>query len=340
MSEHMLSVEGISKQFTIGGGFLAGSRAQKLRAVENVSFGISPHETLGLVGESGCGKSTTASMVLQLTKPTAGVIRFDGIDINQARRADWSRYRQSVQAVLQDPYTSLNPRMRVGSIIAEPLVVSSKLSKVEINRRVAEMVEQVGLPADAPGLYPHEFSGGQRQRIALARALALRPRLIVLDEAVSGLDVSMKAQILNLLKDLQSETGIAYLLISHNLADVSYLCDRVMVMYLGRIVESGPVDQVFADPLHPYTRALLAAALPVDPDSVTKDEFAVSGEVPSPIDPPAGCPFHPRCPNAMDVCRVDRPPLEPIRPDHNAACHLYDENVEAVVDPVSIERGV
>ena len=340
MSEHMLSVEGVSKQFTVGGGFLSGTKARQLRAVEKVSFDISANETVGLVGESGCGKSTTASLVLQLAKPTSGVVRFDGVDINKSSRAEWMRYRRSVQAVLQDPFTSLNPRMRVRHIIAEPLVVNSKSTKQEIDRRVAEVVEQVGLPADAPGLYPHEFSGGQRQRIALARALAVKPRLIVLDEAVSGLDVSMKAQILNLLKDLQTDTGIAYLLISHNLADVSYLCDRVMVMYLGRIVEAGPVEQVFADPLHPYTRGLLAAALPVDPDSPDKNEFEVSGEVPSPIDPPSGCPFHPRCPRAMDVCRLERPPLERIRPGHDTACHLYDGDRKTVVDPVSIERGI
>jgi oligopeptide/dipeptide ABC transporter ATP-binding protein len=320
-SDTLLSVEGVSKYFRVGGGLL--------RAVEDVSFGIEDTEIVGLVGESGCGKSTTASMVLQLEAPTSGVVRFNGVDINKARRAEWSVYRQSVQAVFQDPYSSLNPRSRVRNIIAEPLVVNSHLSKREIDRRVAEVVEQVSLPVEAPSLYPHEFSGGQRQRIALARSLVLKPKLIVLDEAVSGLDVSMKAQILNLLKDLQQDYGMAYLLISHNLADVGYLCDRVMVMYLGRIVESGPVEQVFADPLHPYTRALLSASLPVDAAPDHGEELPIVGEVPSPLNPPTGCAFHTRCPLVMDQCRHIRPTLDLIQPDHATACHLYPPRTDA-----------
>lgn len=338
MSEQLLSVEGVSKNFRVGGGFLA-AKAGVLRAVDNVSFTIAANETVGLVGESGCGKSTTASMVLQLAKPTSGLIRFNGIDINRARRHEWRGYRRSVQAVLQDPYSSLNPRQRVRQIVGEPLVINSRMSKREIDRRVAEVIEQVGLRSEALGLYPHEFSGGQRQRIALARALVLNPRLIVLDEAVSGLDVSMKAQILNLLKDLQDDYEMAYLLISHSLADVRYLCDRVMVMYLGRIVESGPVEQVLGEPLHPYTQGLVTAALPVDPDSATKDDIEIIGEVPSPLDPPTGCTFHTRCPMVMDVCRVDSPALGRVHQDHATACHLYDEDTGRVADPVSLKRG-
>jgi peptide/nickel transport system ATP-binding protein len=335
----MLSVEGVSKHFRLGGGFLTGQRPSTLRAVTDVSFDIDPNETVGLVGESGCGKSTTASMVLQLAAPTVGVVSFNGVDINKAHGKQWGAYRRSVQAVLQDPYSSLNPRMRVRRIIGEPLVINSKLSKREIAARVVEVIEQVGLPAEAAALYPHEFSGGQRQRIALARALVLKPKLIVLDEAVSGLDVSMKAQILNLLKDLQTEYGMAYLLISHNLADVRYLCDRVMVMYLGRIVESGPVEQVFNDPLHPYTKGLLAASVPVDPDSEAKDEIEIAGEVPSPVEPPSGCAFHTRCPMAMEVCAVALPTLEAIRPNHQTACHLYDDNATELIESSSFERG-
>jgi oligopeptide/dipeptide ABC transporter ATP-binding protein len=334
MSDHLLKVENVKKHFRIGGGFLTGTDAATLKAVDGVSFDISVNETLGLVGESGCGKSTTASLLLQLAEPTSGSILFQGQDINKSSRAQWSKYRRSVQAVLQDPFTSLNPRMRVRTIVAEPLVINSEFSNVDVGKRVAEVIEQVGLPAEAAGLYPHEFSGGQRQRIALARALAVKPKLIVLDEAVSGLDVSMKAQILNLLKDLQAEYGMAYLLISHNLADVQYLCDRVMVMYLGKIVEAGSVERVFSDPLHPYTRALLTAALPVDPDAADREGVEIAGEVPSPINPPKGCAFHTRCPMVMDVCMDQRPDLASIRPGHSAACHFYD----AEVNSAALER--
>jgi oligopeptide/dipeptide ABC transporter ATP-binding protein len=314
-ADMLLSVEGVSKHFRVGGGLL--------RAVEDVSFSIGETEILGLVGESGCGKSTTARLVLQLETPTSGVIRFNGVDINTARRSERSTYRRSVQAVLQDPYSSLNPRSRVRSIIAEPLVVNSDLSRREIDRRVAEVVEAVSLPAEAPSLYPHEFSGGQRQRIALARSLILRPSLIVLDEPVSGLDMSMKAQILNLLRDLQQDYGMAYLLISHSLADVRYLCDRVMVMYLGRIVESGPVEQVLGDPLHPYTKALLSASLPLDATPDHGEELPIAGEVPSPLSPPTGCAFHTRCPVAIEQCPHIRPALTTITPLHATACHLH-----------------
>ena len=327
-ADTLLSVEGVCKHFRVRSGLL--------RAVEDVSFGIGETEIVGLVGESGCGKSTTARLVLQLEKPTSGVIRFNGVDINnKRRRSEWSTYRRSVQAVLQDPYSSLNPRSRVRSIIAEPLIVNSDLSRGEIDRRVAELVEAVSLPAEAPSLYPHEFSGGQRQRIALARSLVLKPKLIVLDEPASGLDVSMKAQILNLLRDLQQDYGMAYLLISHNLADVRYLCDRVMVMYLGRIVESGPVEQVFADPLHPYTKALLSASLPLDATPDHGEELPIAGEVPSPLNPPTGCAFHTRCPVAIEQCPHARPTLTTITPHHATACHLHQPMNDTDLRPSS-----
>jgi oligopeptide/dipeptide ABC transporter ATP-binding protein len=330
MREPLLSVESVSKYFRVGQGLLPGTGARWLRAVDDVTFDIGVTESVALVGESGCGKSTTAALVLQLAQPTKGVIRFEGADISRIRGSQWSAYRRSVQAVFQDPYSSLNPRMRVRDIIAEPLVVNSRLTRGEIDRRVAEVVAQVGLPPESPRLYPHEFSGGQRQRVAVARSLVLKPRLIVLDEPVSGLDVSIKAQILNLLKDLQRDYAMAYLMISHNLADVRYLCDRVMVMYLGKIIEAGPVDGVFAEPLHPYTQALLSSALTLDTEAERGEKLAVVGEVPSPVDPPSGCAFHPRCPMAMEVCSVVRPTLARIRPSQLTACHLYDARGDSI----------
>ncbi|HWA19590.1 MAG TPA: oligopeptide/dipeptide ABC transporter ATP-binding protein [Devosia sp.] len=329
MSEPLLVVEKASKSFELSRGVVFSRSVGSVRAVEDVSFAIEAGQTIGLVGESGSGKSTTASLVLDLNKPSAGSIRYNGVEINRRDKEAWLEYRRSVQAVFQDPYSSLSPRMRVRDIIAEPLETTTKMSRQEIDRRVAEVVEQVGLPPDTPRLYPHEFSGGQRQRIALARALAPKPKLIVLDEPVSGLDVSMKAQVLNLLKELQESSKVAYLLISHNLADVRYLCDWMIVMYLGKIVESGPVERVFAEPLHPYTRALLSAALPHHPDHVVKEEIILVGEIPSAVNIPKGCSFNPRCTYAMPICRELVPARVGIRPQHEAACHLYPEVVAA-----------
>ena len=281
-----------------------------VRAVDSVSFTIEPGRTLGVVGESGCGKSTTAKLVLKLEEPTAGEIRFDGQSLQSLDAEGLRKYRKSVQAVFQDPYASLSPRMRVGSIIAEPLVTNESLPRGEAKKRVAHLLERVGLPERAADLFPHEFSGGQRQRIAIARALALEPRLIVLDEPVSALDVSIRAQILNLLRDLQARLGLAHM--SHAIA----------VMYLGKIVEYGPAKTVAADPKHPYTQALFAAALPAHPDE-TREEIILAGEVPSPINPPAGCRFHPRCPHVMPRCSVEVPPLD-MALGREVACHLYD----------------
>jgi peptide/nickel transport system ATP-binding protein/oligopeptide transport system ATP-binding protein len=332
MSERIITVENLKKHFGVrrGGGFANTSGA--IKAVDGVSFEINAGETVGLVGESGCGKSTTASMILKLTTPTSGKVSIDGIDIHNATDAEHSYYRKSVQAVFQDPYSSLSPRLRVRDIIAEPLRVNTTMTRQEINERVAEVVAQVGLSKDAPKLYPHEFSGGQRQRIALARALTLKPKLIVLDEPLSALDVSIKAQVMNLLKDLQRDSGIAYLLIAHNLADVRYMSNWVAVMYLGKIVESAPAEELFTAPLHPYTQALLSATLPAHPDA-PRDEIALRGEIPSPIDVPSGCPFHTRCPKVMKMCSDVVPVLDPVASRHNVACHLYGGATEATGMP-------
>jgi oligopeptide/dipeptide ABC transporter ATP-binding protein len=322
MSERIVSVENLKKHFPVRGGAVFGKAGGSVKAVDGVSFEINAGETVGLVGESGCGKSTTARMILKLSTPTAGKISVEGIDINHATDAEHSYYRKSVQAVFQDPFSSLSPRLRVRDIIAEPLRVNTTMTRREIDERVAEVVAQVGLTKEAPKLYPHEFSGGQRQRIAMARALALRPKLIVLDEPLSALDVSIKAQIMNLLRELQRTMGVAYLLIAHNLADVRYMSHWVAVMYLGRIVESAPAEELFDAPLHPYTQALLSATLPAHPDS-QRNEIALRGEIPSPIDVPSGCPFHTRCPKAMKMCSEVVPGLDEVASGHNVACHLY-----------------
>jgi oligopeptide/dipeptide ABC transporter ATP-binding protein len=289
--------------------------------VDAISFTIDSGRTLGLVGESGCGKTTTSKLVLGLERPTAGVIRFDGQDVNALDPQGRRRWRRSVQAVFQDPYASLDPRMRVGTIVAEPLVINAGLDTTARRRRVAELLEVVGLPERASQLYPHEFSGGQRQRIAIARALALSPRLMVLDEPVSALDVSIRAQILNLLTDLQRRLGLSYLFIAHDLAAVAHMSHAIAVMYLGRIVEWGAAESVALAPQHPYTQALFAAALPIDLDGPRR-ELALTGEVPSPIDPPSGCRFHPRCPAAMPHCATETPSLRQAS-GRLVACHLY-----------------
>jgi len=310
------------KHFPVRRGILARTRGL-VRAVDGVSFAIEPGQTLGIVGESGCGKSTTAKLLLRLETPTAGAIRFEGQDLEAMDPAALRRYRGSVQAVFQDPYASLNPRMRVASIIAEPLVTNERVAPPELRRRLLALLDLVGLPSRSLDLFPHEFSGGQRQRIAIARALALEPKLVVLDEPVSALDVSIRAQILNLLRDLQSRLGLGYLFIAHDLAAVAHMSHTVVVMYLGKIVEAGEARTIATRPKHPYTQALFSAALPSHPAEV-REEIVLPGEVPSPLNPPGGCRFHPRCPQAMARCASEEPKLRVVD-GRVTACHLYEE---------------
>ena len=317
----LLEARALVKHFPVRSGLFGGSQ-KVVRAVDDVSFMIEPGTTLGLVGESGCGKTTTAKLILLLEKPTGGEIRFDGESLATLDADGLRRYRKSVQAVFQDPFASLSPRMRVGSIIAEPLVTNERLSAAELGARLRKVLDLVGLPARSDQLFPHEFSGGQRQRIAIARALTLSPRLIVLDEPVSALDVSIRAQILNLLRDLQRELGLAYLFIAHDLAAVAHMSQVIAVMYLGRVVETGDARTLVSRPRHPYTQALFAAALPSHPDD-SRDDIVLAGDVPSPLDPPSGCRFHTRCPKVMAHCSIDEPKLACVD-GRDVACHLYD----------------
>jgi oligopeptide/dipeptide ABC transporter ATP-binding protein len=322
----IFEANGVSKHFRAKRGLFGADRGT-VRAVDNISFAIEKGQTLGVVGESGCGKTTTAKLVLGLEEPTEGEIRFEGKSLADLDAAGRRHYRKSVQAVFQDPFASLNPRMRVGQIIAEPLVTNENLSSEEARKQVAKMLDHVGLPQKAANLFPHEFSGGQRQRIAIARALSLSPRVIVLDEPVSALDVSIRAQILNLLRDLQTEMGLAYLFIAHDLAAVAHMSHQIIVMYLGQIVESGDAKSVALAPKHPYTEALFSAALPSHPDE-RREDIILQGEVPSPLRPPSGCRFHPRCVHATARCSTDAPVL--VRAEGRAlACHLFDGAVVA-----------
>ena len=317
----VLEAAGLSKHFRAKRGIFGGDRGV-VRAVDGISFTIEGGQTLGVVGESGCGKTTTAKLVLGLEEPTGGAIRFEGKDLQELDGAGRRHYRKSVQAVFQDPYASLNPRMRVSAIIAEPLVTNESLPAVEVRQRVLQLLDLVGLPDRAADLFPHEFSGGQRQRIAIARALALSPKLVVLDEPVSALDVSIRAQILNLLRDLQSELGLSYLFIAHDLAAVAHMSHTIAVMYLGKIVETGEAQALARTPKHHYTEALFSAALPSHPDE-RREEIILPGEVPSPLNPPSGCRFHPRCPHAMEHCAQQEPMLTDVK-GRFVACHLYD----------------
>jgi oligopeptide/dipeptide ABC transporter ATP-binding protein len=325
MSAALLEADALTKHFPVRRGIL-GRPAGLVRAVDSVSFTIEAGRTLGLVGESGCGKTTTSRMILNVEAPTSGVIRFDGAPLGGLDRDGLRRYRRGVQAVFQDPYGSLDPRMRVGTIIGEPLVINERPSASALRRRVLELLDLVGLPERAMELFPHEFSGGQRQRIAIARALALSPKLVVLDEPVSALDVSIRAQILNLLRDLQKRLGVAYLFIAHDLAAVAHMSHTIAVMYLGKIVELGAAAEVALRPKHPYTQALFSAALPLDPGE-RSTEIILSGEIPSPLDPPPGCRFHTRCPHVMERCQRDEPPLAP-ESGRLVACHLYPSSAK------------
>ena len=293
-----------------------------VKAVDDISFSVPQGETLALVGESGCGKTTTAKLILRLEEPTNGEILIDGQPVHELHGNALKAYRTMVQAVFQDPWSSLNPRMRVRQIVAEPLVINRRMSRAAVEERVREVLDSVGLRPEQANLYPHEFSGGQRQRIAMASALISHPKLIILDEPVSALDVSIRAQIMNLLVDLQQQYHVSYLLIAHHLATTRYMAHEVAVMYLGKIVERARTEALFTQPLHPYTQALFSAALPGHPD-VTREEIILPGEVPSPIDPPSGCRFHPRCPVAKPECS-EIEPREISIDGHMVACHLYN----------------
>ena len=318
----LLELEGVKKYFPVTKGLIMMKTVGHVQAVDGISFTIKQGETLGLVGESGCGKTTTSKMILRLEVPTEGRVLVEGKDIQDFKGEELRDYRTMVQAVFQDPWSSLSPRMRVKDIIAEALVVNRKVSSEEVNDRVHEVMNQVGLHTDQAKNYPHEFSGGQRQRIAVASALVSYPKLIVLDEPVSALDVSIRAQVMNLLKDLQGEYDVGYLLIAHNLATVRYMAHQTAVMYLGQVVEYSDTEELYQNPLHPYTKALFSAALPSHPDMV-REEIVLTGEVPSPINPPSGCRFHPRCPFAMDKCSEEAPVEKEVAPGHLVSCHLY-----------------
>ena len=311
----LLELRDVTKHYPVRGSMFGGRGKAVIRAVDGVSFRVGRGETLSIVGESGCGKTTTARLILQLEQPTSGTIAFDGRVLDARDASGMKQFRASVQAVFQDPWSSLNPRMRVGGIIAEPLVVQGQLSRSGLADRVAELLAQVGLRPDQARLYPHQFSGGQRQRIAIARALSVNPKLIVLDEPVSALDVSIRAQILNLLKDLQQQLGLSYVMIAHHLATVRHMSHQVAVMYLGQVVEIAPGRELFRRPLHPYTRALYAAALSTRIGQQLSEPM-LKGEVSSPLAPPTGCRFHPRCPHATPECAEIVPELAELEPGH------------------------
>ena len=321
-SAPLLEVGALTKHYAVRSGIFGRARGQ-VHAVDEVTLAIAEGETLGLVGESGCGKSTLGKTVLRLIEPTAGTISWRGERIDQLTARAMRPFRREMQAVFQDPYASLNPRMRAADIVAEPIHNFEQSAPAEIHERVRSLFEKVGLRAEQMSKYPYEFSGGQRQRLGIARALAPRPKLIVCDEPVSALDVSVQAQVINLLSDLQREFGLSYLFVAHDLAVVEHISHRVAVMYLGRIVEITSTRELFGNPLHPYTEALLAA-VPVPDPTIQRKRLILAGDVPSPIKVPTGCRFHTRCPYAFDRCRVEEPLLKEATPAHRVACHLRE----------------
>ena len=329
MTGILLETEDLARRFVTGGGFLAPRGV--IHAVNGVSLSVRRGETLAIVGESGCGKSTLARLLLRLIEPSAGRIRYEGRDLTALPAAEMRRLRSEMQFIFQDPFSALNPRMTVGAIIEEPLRVHSRLSAVDRRAKVADLMGRVGLRPGMADRYPHEFSGGQRQRIAIARALATGPKLLIGDEPVSALDVSVQAQIVNLLEDLKRDLGLTLIVISHDLAVVRHMADRVAVMYLGEIVELAPTEALFSAPRHPYTRALLSA-IPVPVPGATAGRSVLGGDLPSPADPPPGCRFHTRCPHATDLCRRDRPALA--GGDHAVACH-HAADLPAVAPPIA-----
>jgi oligopeptide transport system ATP-binding protein len=331
----LLKVEGLTKHFHVGQGLITARFGKSVKAVDNVSFSVEEGETLGLVGESGCGKSTTGRCINRLLEPTAGKVFFGDVDVGRLHRRRLKQYRRDVQFIFQDPYASLNPRMTFGEIVCEPLVIHGIGTRREREARAKEMLETVGLSPEHIHRYPHEFSGGQRQRVGIARALMLRPKMIICDEPVSALDVSIQAQIINLLEDLQDEFGLTYLFIAHDLAVVRHICDRVAVMYLGKIVELGGWREVYNTPHHPYTQSLLSAVPVPDPEKQrSRSRIILKGDVPSPVDPPTGCRFHTRCPIAQfPICKEEEPLLRDVGVGHQAACHF------AKAFPIPVEES-
>jgi oligopeptide/dipeptide ABC transporter ATP-binding protein len=336
----LLEVEHVTQHFPVKSGVLIDHTVAKVHAVDDVTFTLREGETLGLVGESGCGKTTLSRTVMRLLDPTSGALRFHGTDITRAGRRDLRPLRREMQMVFQDPFASLNPRKRIGQILGTPLRQRG-VPKQKIEAEARDLLDRVGLMREHVNRFPHEFSGGQRQRIGIARALAMEPRLIVLDEPVSALDVSVQAQIINLLEELQDSFGLTYLFVAHDLSVVRHVSDRIAVMYLGKIMELSPADELYAKPIHPYTTALLSAIPIPDPrENRARERVVVGGEPPNPIDPPSGCVFHTRCPRATDICRTVIPPLTEYANGHMAACHhplnvTQDEVAEASISEAS-----
>lgn len=327
MAKPLLEVKNLKKYFDINGGVFS-KKIGEVKAVDNVSFTVNEGEVLGIVGESGCGKSTTGKSLLRLIEPTEGQVFFEGKDVTKLRLEEMRKMRRHMQIIFQDPYASLNPRHKIEKILGEPLLVHGIGDAKERKQKVAEILEIVGLAKEHAKRYPHQFSGGQRQRIGIARALIVNPKLIVCDEPVSALDVSIQSQVLNLLNDLQERFGLTYIFIAHDLSVVKHISHRIGVMYLGRMVELAENEGLYAEPLHPYTRSLLSAIPDPDPD-VKNKKIILEGDVPSPSNPPTGCAFHTRCPECMDICSEVRPEFQEISDNHFVACHLYNEEVKA-----------